>query len=128
MNRKTIQHSLLILALASGCSGESQQGLDSQELTRVEDSGADGECRNGGVVVSSGSDANQNGKLDDDEIEGEPIVVCEGESRADPNNPELAREDDRGGIRSHEPADAPDVGRVGRFFSRLVISRTRYSR
>ncbi len=89
MNRKITRHRFLILGLLAGCSGESSQGLDSQELTRVEEAGPDEACQNGGVVVSSGSDTNKDGKLDDDEIVGEPVVVCSGDTRADPDNPQL---------------------------------------
>lgn len=80
---KTARHSLLILGLLAGCSGEQQEGLDAQELTRVAEAGEGSACENGGVVIASGSDENKDGKLDDDEVKDER-VVCNGESLPDP--------------------------------------------
>lgn len=87
---KTARHSLLILGLLAGCSGEQQEGLDPQALTRVAEAGEGSACENGGVVIASGSDENKDGKLDDDEVTDER-VVCNGESLPDPGKAGVLR-------------------------------------
>lgn len=101
MTRTPRFHAVWLLALAAGCSAETSEGLDAQELTRVDEAGADGDCENGGVQISSGLDENKDGKLDDDEVT-DMRVVCAGDTLADPENPETLRRVDALAVGSEE--------------------------
>ena len=73
--------------VAGGCVvGEYQSGRGVSTLVRVDPEPEGANCANGGVVVHTGRDANQNGQVDDDEIDASQFVCsgddglrCEGE-------------------------------------------------
>ena len=83
--------SILVLLSLGACSGDDgsngTNGVDGANganslIAQTELSETDERCSAGGFVTESGVDRNQNGALDDDEIEN-TSVTCNGEDRVD---------------------------------------------
>ena len=83
--------SILVLLSLGACSGDDgsngTNGVDGANganslIAQTELSETDERCSTGGFVTESGVDSNQNGVLDDDEIEN-TSVTCNGEDRVD---------------------------------------------
>lgn len=87
--KKTIIYSLLVLLLA-GCEKDEvgQNGLNSLIRTSEEPKGTN--CENGGLNIETGLDKNDNGLLDDEEVETTKYI-CNGLDASDGGFREIVR-------------------------------------
>ena len=70
-------YTLLLAIAACGSSGGGDDDSSPNQLVRLEDEPAGGNCFHGGVVLMTGADDNGNGLLDDGEVDS-TVYVCDG--------------------------------------------------